>query len=140
MTLVFGHDREVANFICHLLGIPQDSFYPCRAIGLERNGKVIGGVVYNNYSPLGIGNIEMSIATLDKRWCSRHTLRALFRYPFTQLSVGRVTAHCSANDEGVIMFLKKLGFVEEGLHRKAHFTGCDVLSFSMLKEECEWIK
>ncbi len=117
-------------------------FKNCRCLAALRDNQIVAGVVYHNYiedindKPLFC---EMSIYSIDRKWATRHNLKRLFAYPFIQLKLERVQAICSANDEGVIMFLKKLGFTKEGHHRKAHHDGGDAISFGMLKSECKWL-
>jgi RimJ/RimL family protein N-acetyltransferase len=134
--LVYGQDARVAEWVGKQLMKDAEAFKPCVAVGIERNGELIAGVVYNNY----VGHlIEMTIASLDKRWCSRHNLKALFAYPFTQLGLRRVQALCSDKDEGVQMFLKRLGFTHEGTHPCGYHDGGTALSFGMLKHQCRWL-
>ena len=142
--IVYGADQAVADWVSFGLGSKQPLFTEkFTAIGVVEDSKLLAGIVYHNYiktidsKPLFI---EMSIYSVDKRWCSRHNLRNIFLYPFIQLNLERTQAICAANDEGVIMFLERLGFKKEGLHRKAHLTGGDALSFGMLKDECKWIR
>ncbi len=138
MTLIYGCDKELSEWVSvNLFGEFGCFGEHSKAIGIERNGKLCAAVVYNNYIPKI--HIEMSIYSVDRKWATRHNIRELFKYPFTQLGLGRVQATCSAQNEGVISFLKKLGFVQEGYHRKAYFDGNDCLSFSMLKQECRWL-
>lgn len=113
-----------------------------KAIGHIKDGKLIAAVTYNNFRTRPDGSfltLEMGIYTIDKRWASKAYLRAIFSYPFIQLGLERVQTACSAQNEEVIMFNKKIGFIQEGLHRKAWPLGGDSISFSMLKEECKWI-
>lgn len=137
MKLIYGQDEPIAEWVGLQLAKDIEAFKPCKAIGIERNGELIAGVIYNNYQSGLL--IEMSIASLDKRWATRHTLRALFAYPFIQLNLKRVQTLCSAKEEGVIMFNKRLGFQLEGAHREAWHAGGDALSFGMLKHQCKWI-
>jgi len=134
--LVYGQDERVAKWVGEQLMKDSEAFVPCKAIGIEKDGELIAGVVYNNY----VGHlIEMTIASLDKRWSTRHNLKALFRYPFAQLQLKRVQALCSANDKGVQMFLKRLGFIHEGVHPCAYHDGGTAYSFGMLKHQCRYI-
>lgn len=136
--LVYGQDERVAEWVGEQLMKDDEAFKPCKAIGLEKNNRLIAGVVYNKYEPNLL--IEMSIASLDKRWATRHNLVALFSYPFIQLNLKRVQALCSDKDEGVQMFLKRLGFVHEGTHPAAYYDGGTAMSFGMLRNDCKWIK
>lgn len=140
MTLVYGHESELCKWAGELICNDPEAFSaPARAIGIMRDGNLIGAVVYNNYRPGKVGSIEMSIATIDSRWATRHNLKELFSYPFAQLNLGRVEAHCKASDQGVLMFLNRLGFTKEGYHRCASHDGSDAVSFGMLKKKCRWL-
>lgn len=137
--LLYGADKDVCAWVSEkLFGAPHEYDDKARAIGVVKDGSLIAGVVYTNYHPNLL--IEMSVASVDKRWANRHTLRAFFTYPFIDLGVKRVQTLCSANEEGVVMFNKRIGFIHEGTHREAWHTGGDALSFGMLKHECGWIE
>lgn len=113
-----------------------------KAIGYVIDDQLVAAVIYSNFASRQDGsffNLEMGIFSIDKRWCNRHYLNAVFAFPFIQLGLERVQTVCSSEDEGVIMFNKRLGFVQEGVHRKGWITGCDSISFSMLKGECKWL-
>lgn len=109
----------------------------CEAIGVVLNDRLIAAVVYSNHSPRV--NMEMSIASIDKRWASRSNLNAFFSYPFIQLDLKRVSTQCSAKEGSIIEFNKRLGFKPEGYHREAWHAGGDVISFGMLKGECRYL-
>lgn len=114
-----------------------------KAIGLVLDDKLISAVTYSNFQTNDKGELfscEMGIFSIDKRWCNRQYLRTVYEYPFAQLRLKRVLTVCSAEDEGVIMFNKRLGFKQEGLHRKGWFTGCDAISWGMLREDCKWLR
>lgn len=135
--LLYGADKDVAEWASFLIFGQNDRFKNVNAIGVIEDGKLIAGVVYTGYFPNH--SIEMSIASIDKRWCNRHNLKAFFRYPFIQLNLERVWTQCSAHDEGVIMFNKRLGFKQEGYHPKGWPLSGDSLSWGMLKENCKWL-
>lgn len=137
--LLYGADITVRDWVSFQLYKSPDKYDDnCSAIGIIKNNKLIAGVVYSDYQPTI--SIDMSIASVDKTWCNRHNLKALFKYPFIDLSVKRVQALCSANEGKTMKFLEKLGFTQEGLHREAHYAGGDTASFGMLKSECRWVQ
>lgn len=136
--LLYGADKEVREWCSLGLYGDLDSFNEQDiAIGITKNNKLIAGVVYNNY--VRNTSIEMSIYSIDKSWATRHNIKALFNYPFTQLKLRRVTALCSANERDVMKFLEKLGFKQEGIHREAHPKGGDSISYGMLRNECRYL-
>jgi hypothetical protein len=142
LKLLYGCDEGLCKWAGLVIAGNETIFsQPATAIGIisDDGQNLAGAVVYNNLRTCGIGAIEMSIATVDKRWATRHNLQALFSYPFTQLGLGRVEAHCREQDEGVAMFIKKLGFQKEGVLRCAAVDGTNAISFGMLKHECRWL-
>lgn len=142
MTLVYGADKDVSDWVSRqIFGVPGQ-FEKSKAIGVVENSKLIAGVVYNNQYSRPDGDpymIEMSVASIDKKWATRHNLRVFFSIPFIQYKLERIQTHCKADDEGVIMFNKRLGFNPEGYHRQHWPSGGDSISWSMLRHECRWI-
>lgn len=140
--ILLGADADVSAWASEQLTGQKDRFKNDPAIGVVRDGVLICGVIYSNYamktdnSPL---SIEMSIASTDKRWATKKNLRVFFNYPFIQLGVERVLTVCSAERPEIIRFNERIGFVKEGLHRKAWPMGGDAVSFGMLKPQCKWI-
>ena len=135
--LVYGHDDQIAEWVSIKLGgVYFENF---KAIGVIENNELIAGVVYNNYHekpPM----IEASIASINPKWATKSNLRAFFAYPFTQLNVNRLQAGCSRKSKKNKRFLARLGFQFEGYAREAYLNGIDAAVFSMLKNECKWIK
>lgn len=140
--IVYGHDELVAQWVAAKLHMPPFPRGMCRAIGVTENNQLIAGVVYHNQHLDNRGKpllIEMSIASLDKRWCTRHNLHELFQYPFRQLGVKRVQATCGRKAKRVRLFLSRLGFKFEGIQREANPFGGDLAHYSMLLNECKWL-
>lgn len=142
--ILYGADADVSEWVANNLFNTGKEYF-CKnpyAIGQVLNGNLIAGVVYSNYRQKPNGDplsIEMSIYTTSKRWANRSYLRAIFFYPFIQLSLERVQITTSVNNDAINKIVSRLGFKKEGKHRKAHFDGGDCFSWSMLKSECKWI-
>lgn len=143
LITLYGADKAVADWASNqLYGVSRYFGDHAAAIGVILDEKMICAFVYNNYTMTPDGeplNIEMSIASIDKRWASRHTLREAFAYPFIQLGLERVQATTSTQNEGANSMLTRLGFQKEGEHRKAYPNKDDAYSWSMLKSDCRWI-
>lgn len=80
-------------------GLPDEN---CKAIGLVLD-KLIAVTTYNNFQVTKDGSFhscEMGIYTIDKRWASRHYLRAIFSFPFIQLGLERVQVITSTKMKG----------------------------------------
>lgn len=108
----------------------------CTALGVSIRNQIVCGVVYSDYKP-GI-SIELSIASVDRRWCTRHNLRILLSYPFIQLGLKRVQCFCSVHNEEAISMLTRLGFAREGVHRMAYHNGDDAYSYALFDDN-KWI-
>lgn len=140
--LLYGADADVCRFVSLEFFGNTEKFKNCPAIGVVSENRLICGVVYGDYcvdaqgSPL---SMQMSIASTDRRWCTKKNINAFFSYPFIQLRLKRVWTQCSINERDTIMFNKRLGFKPEGIHKKAWPMGGDAVSFGMLKEGCKWI-
>lgn len=132
-NLVLGRDTEVARWTASRLG--TESFGDCSAIGIEKDGELIAGLVYFCYRH---PNIEMAIASTSPYWANRFTLYHIFYYPLVFLNCQRVTVMVDSTNQKSISLVERLGFVREGLLRQAR-PDCDVLVYGMLKTECRWL-
>jgi RimJ/RimL family protein N-acetyltransferase len=135
VTLIIDQPDTVSAWVAS--HIPHvDRFANMAAIGVERDGALIGGVVYHEYR----GNdIQLSCAATTRRWLSEGVLRALFAYPFITLQCERITSFTPSRNTHTRRFLEKLGFIEEGNMRHG-FAGDDCIIYGMLKQECKWIE
>lgn len=108
------------------------------ALGLEEDGKLIAGVVFNWYTG---ASICMHVAAEPgKRWLTRDFLFRVFAYPFLQLECNRVTGLVRTDNLTAQRFDEQLGFVREGVIRKGATDGTDFILYGMLKEECRWLE
>jgi len=107
-----------------------------RAIGLERGGKLVAGVVYEGYTG---HNIWMHVAAEPgSHWLTRDFLRAAFTYPFVQLGVDRVSGYVDASNAAARRFDEHLGFREEAVLKGAARDGGDVILYVMWKKDCRY--
>lgn len=141
--LIYGQDAQVMHWACREMKLKPypDGLY--RAIGIVHNGKNIGACIWHNYHEDNFGKpllIEVTLVTIDKRWATRQNIRELFQYPFQQLRVKRVQATTSRKAKRVRSTLSRLGFKFEGIVRDAHPMGGDAAHYSILRNECFWLK
>jgi hypothetical protein len=91
VKVLVGHDAAVAAWVArHIPGCERGWQKP-RALGVvNRDGFLVGGMVYHDWNPEA-GVIEISGASVDRRWLSRGVLTTLLEYPFSfcQMIVGR---------------------------------------------------
>ena len=132
---IYGQDFHIARWVG--LRVDEDDFGACTTIGLEEDGNLIAGVVYNLYNG---PSICMHVAAEPgKRWMTRDYLFRCFAYPFIQLDCNRVTGIVKADNLEARRFDEHLGFKQEGVIRKGAADGSDMILYGMLKEECRWL-
>ena len=106
-------------------------------IGLEKDGRFVAGVVFNDYNG---SNICMHVASDGSRhWLTREYLWFVFHYAFEQANVKRITGLVGESNEAAIRFDTHIGFSEEARLKDAHPDG-DLIVFCMRKEDCRWLR
>lgn len=131
--IVFDADR-IGPWVCSIAG-GQYFKGASTAIGLERDGELIAGVLYDDYNGR---SIRMHVAAVGKYWLNREYLRVCFDYPFNQLKVNKVIGLVDSENADALKFDRHLGFTDECVVKDAGKVG-DVIVLSMTKEECRWI-
>ncbi len=131
MRLVSDRKDAVGRWVHSRIGygFPFENY---TAIGLERDGELVAGAVFNCFTG---PDSEISIAA---DFVTRSALVAVFRYVFVQLDCSRVTVHVPSKAKKTLLFCKRIGFVIEGRKRRA-IVGDDLIALGMLKDECRWI-
>jgi RimJ/RimL family protein N-acetyltransferase len=133
---IYGEDERVCQWVAQRLDVSNWGPDPV-GIGLEQDGELIAGVVFNQYDE---ANVNMHIASEPgKNWLTREFLTCCFAYPFVQLGVNRVTGLVRTDNLPAQKFDEHLGFKREGLVRRAYTDGTDMIVYGMLKEECKWL-
>lgn len=108
------------------------------AIGLERWGRLVAGVLYEGINQ---HNAWMHVAAEPgARWLTRDYLRACFAYPFKVCGLRRVSGYVDANNEASVRFCRHLGFREEAVLRGAAVDGGSVIVMVMWRTECRFLK
>ncbi|MBC7618013.1 MAG: GNAT family N-acetyltransferase [Candidatus Saccharibacteria bacterium] len=127
--------KEVFTFVDALTPLSEVSGMV--AIGLEKNGALVAGVVYEGINPF---NAWMHVAaTPGARWLTRHYLRACFVYPFITCGVERVRGYVNASNTAARKFDEHLGFEQEAVLRGAASDGSDVIIYVMPKARCRYV-
>ena len=103
------------------------------AIGLERDGSLVAGVMYENWNQQSI-TAHMAITGR----LTRSFLGAIFRYAFEKCGVHKVILPISSGNAKSNKFAQKLGFTEEARIRDAAPDG-DIVIFCLAKSECKYL-
>lgn len=81
------------------------------SMGVFEDGKLIAATLYHNYHPTA-GVIELSSASISKRWLTKDVIRKMFFLPFDRLECQMVVLRVSESNEPMIKIARKFGFSE----------------------------
>lgn len=104
-------------------------FPPFTAMGLERDGRIVAGFVFNN---LVARNIEVSVAGEGDR-AARRLLRAVGAYVFGQLNCLRISITTRQSKVGDLAL--RLGGQPEGIRRNFYGKDDHAMLFGILRED-----
>ncbi len=108
-----------------------------KGIGLERDGDLVAGVLYESFNG---ANIWMHVAAVPgSRWLTRDFLKYAFHYPFVELGCKRISGWVEADNFAAQKFDEHLGFVHESTLEGAGRRGVDVFIYRMKREECRYV-
>jgi RimJ/RimL family protein N-acetyltransferase len=107
-----------------------------QGIGLERDGELVGGVMYEGFNG---PNIWVHCAGVG-RWITKDLLKAAFAYPFVQLGVSNVWGWVDASNQKARRLDEHLGFTQQAVLTGAAKDGGDVIIYRMTREECRFLQ
>lgn len=109
-------NRQIADFVAaHIEGCER-GFADFTTMGVEEEGVLVAGVVFHNYAPEA-GVIELSAASINKRWLMRPVLKAMFGYPFDEVGCQVVVLRVSERNAGMIAIAERFGFMPHHIPR-----------------------
>lgn len=118
-------DERVARMVSGLVG--RQFVAPYTAMGLEKDGEVIGGVVFNVFEGADLH------VTVAGRGFSRGFLADVGEYVFRQLGCERMTV--LTEQARIVRIAEKLGGEIEGLLRNHFGRGRDAFLVGILKDD-----
>jgi len=104
-----------------------------QAIGLEKNGKIVAGVIYEDWNKQSIMCHIAITGSLTTTYLAK-----IFDYPFRQLGVHKIIAPVASINSDCIGLVTNMGFKEEAKIKDAHPSG-DIVIFTMTKQECRFL-
>jgi len=117
MRPVYGCDDAVARFVAdHIPWVTPRGFGECRAIGVAHGDHLVGGFVFNDYSP-EFGVIELSFAGTDRRWLTRPVLYGMFSYVFDGIGCQMACSRTPASLSAAVRIAKAYGFKQVTIPR-----------------------
>ena len=136
MKRLFSSPSRVYDFVRRHM--PLQMVSGAKGIGLEIDGEVVAGVIYESYNG---HNVWMHVAVTDGGVSlTRGVLRTIFDYPFNQMRVARVSGYVEASNEASRKFCEQLGYRQEAVLSGAASDGGDVIIYAMRREDCRFLK
>jgi RimJ/RimL family protein N-acetyltransferase len=136
MSQIIYDPQRVWQFVNDRAGAPRVD--GMQGIGLERDGELIAGVLYEGFTG---HNIWMHVAAEPGgRWLNRAYLKTCFAYPFLQLGCRRISGWVEASNLEARRFDEHLGFRSEAALEGAARDGGDVIVYVMWRDECRFLK
>ncbi len=140
MTIVWGGEAcpeindGIAHFVAsHIPGCGR-GFTGHVTMGVIEGENLLAGVVYHNWSPEA-DIIELSAASISKRWLTRPVLKAMFSYPFDEIGCQIVVLRVSENNTAMIRIAKAYGFQAHIIPR---LRGRDEAEYLLTLTEEDW--
>lgn len=133
--LVYDSQR-IGPWICERIGHRYDGIGT--TIGVEKDGELIGGVLYETHNPGR--SIHIHVASDGSRnWMTPEFLRQVFHYPFVQLGVSVMIGVVDSKNTAAIDFDLALGFSLEHVIPDAGRFG-DLVILTMRPAQCRFLK
>ena len=129
--IVAGH--SIGEWVAKKIGGIYSSL-ESQAMGLERDGKLIAGIIYEDWNGASI----VCHLAIEGR-ITREFLREISDYAFIQCKVHKVIAPVNSSNAKSEHFIRNMGFVEEGRLRDAHPQG-DVVIYTLTKQDCRFLR
>jgi len=132
MKIVIGQKERVGEWVAAQMG-RSSSWAAYEAIGIERDGELVGGVVIDGYKKDTRCSIHCS--GIGKRWLSREFMRVVFDYVFRQLNCKSVVNPVDANNAESIRFTQHIGFTET-----VRIPEAELIIFTLPRADCRWLE
>lgn len=137
IRIIWDQDKRIIDFVANRVD-EQEFLKPAGAIGIEKNGELIGGVVYDCYTG---SNVMMHVASGgNKNWLHPAYLYFCFAHPFNTLKCNVITGLVREDNKQALDFDINLGFKHTGRLPQACSDGTDILILTMLKQDCRYLK
>lgn len=104
-----------------------------QAIGLERDGQIIAGVIYENWNKTSI----VCHIAIEGRMTKTY-LKAIFNYPFNVCNCKKIIVPVVSNHSKSIKLVNKMGFTEEARLKDASLDG-DIIFLTLARENCRFL-
>jgi hypothetical protein len=134
-NLVFDQSERIGDWVAEQVG-QTGSWGDFYAMGVERDGALVAGVVFNNYNGRN-ATAHMAVAKITR--LLPLLLAHAAQYAFVHCNLERITALVDTDNKKALRFDSKIGWEEEFLMQRAGQVA-DLQVFVMWRESCPWLK
>ena len=134
-TIIYDQTARVSAWVAAKMGRTV-AFAGHYAMGLERNGDMVAGIVMDNFNGR---NAFPHIAIERPGKDLILLLRAFCHYAFHLCGLKRLTAFVDASNDKVLAFDRHIGFVDEFVMPDGAPDG-ELIVLVMRRETCRWIE
>lgn len=101
----------MGDFVSEIIWNQKGCIRDYCSMAVFENGAIIAGTLYHNWHPEE-GVIELTSASLSKRWLTRSVIRAMFWLPFERLGCQLVVLRVSERNKNMCGIARTFGFSE----------------------------
>lgn len=109
-------NATVGRFVCELIWQKADAIRDYCTMGVFENDSLIGGTLYHNWHPES-GVIELTSASISRRWLTRSVVNSMFELPFNILHCQMCVLRVSEKNDNMIHIARSFGFDEHFIPR-----------------------
>ena len=102
-------NTAIGRFVCNEIWQGERQVEDFCSIGILDGNTLIAGVLYHNHYPEA-GVIEMTAASVSKRWLTRPVLKAMFSLPFDRFGCQLAVLRVSEFNKPMLRIAKSYGF------------------------------
>lgn len=109
-------NQRISDFVCDQIWGRTGLIDRHMSLGVFDGQMLVAGVLYHNWYP-DTGVVELTGASISKRWLSRAVLKAVFAVPFDHLGCQLVVFRVSEHNKPMLRIAKAYGFSEHIIPR-----------------------
>lgn len=123
---------KVGYWVAHQI---EGAFFEDRseAIGLEKDGRIVAGVIYENYN---FKSIFCHVSITER--VTPAFFAAIFDYPFRVCDVHKMIAPVASGNPKAIRLVENLGFTQECRIKDGVPDG-DMIFYTMTRKQCRFL-
>lgn len=104
------------------------------ALGLERNGELVAGTVYENWNGVSV------VCHIVWHKVTPRYVAAAFDYPYNVANVDKIIGPISSNHTRALALVSKMGFSEEARIKGAAHDSGDIVLMTQTPDKCRFLE